>query len=200
MVGQWTRTVPTQTITDRYIIQLEFLRLVRNQLAIGRGRDADCAPLYLSGVRRALFKVRLSSHGYTLVTKGMEGLDRAHLRHGNEIYDRLSPIQGRHIPVCLGSINLVLPYHYDSGVYMHFMFLSWAGRPLFECFGKVNKAGFIDKVTTIFKAVRELHVLHRDAEPRNILYNTISDSVMVVDFERAELHDRQPLGLKRKRG
>lgn len=80
------------------------------------------------------------------------------------------------------------------------MFLSWAGRPLFECLDKVNKAGVVDKVTTIFKAVHKLRVLHRDAEPRNILFDAISDNVMVVGFERAEFHGRQPLGSKRKRG
>ena len=103
-------------------------------------------------------------------------------------------------PVCLGSINLVLPYYYDGGVYMHFMFLSWAGRPLFECVDKVNLAGVVDQVTTIYKALHQLRVLHRDAEPRNILYDTTGGNVMVVDFERSEILDRQPLGSKRKRG
>ena len=68
-----------------HIARLEFLRLVRNQLATDRGRDADCAPLYRSRARGSLYKVRLSSHGYTLVAKGMEDLDRAHLQHENEI-------------------------------------------------------------------------------------------------------------------
>ena len=183
-----------------HITRSEFLRLVRYQLATDRGRDADCGPLYRSGARGSLFKVRLSSHGYTLVAKGMETLDRAHLQHENEIYDRLRTIQGRDIPVCLGSVNLVLPYHYDGGVYMHFMFLSWAGQPLFECVDKVNMADVVDKVTTIYRAVHRLSVLHRDAEPRNILYDTTGDNVMVVDFERSEFIDRQPLGSKRKRG
>ena len=56
--------------------------------------------------------------------------------------------------------------------------------------------------------MHKLHVLHRDAEPRNILYNTNSSNLMLMDFERAEFGGRQPLGLivpnvqnrKRKRG
>ena len=70
----------------------------------------------------------------------------------------------------------------------------------FECVKKVKMAGVVDKVTTIFKAVHKLRILHCDAEPRNILYDTISGNVMVVDFERAEFHDRQSSGPKRKRG
>ncbi|KAH7012653.1 uncharacterized protein B0I36DRAFT_369779 [Microdochium trichocladiopsis] len=191
-----------------HIDRLEFLRRIRDQLAMDRGRDADCAPLHRSGARGSLFKVRLSTHGYTLVAKGMEGLDRACMQHENEMYDRLRAIQGKHIPVCLGSIDLIRPYYYDSGVYVHFMFLSWAGRPLFDCGDQTNKAGVVKAVTTIFKAVHKLRVLHRDAEPRNILCDTNSGNLMVVDFERAEFRGRQPLGSigrsglnrKRKRG
>lgn len=48
-------------------------------------------------------------------------------------------------------------------------------------------------------------MLHKDAESRNILWDEESQSLMVVDFERAELGTRQPLGSitpnrKRKRG
>ncbi len=116
--------------------------------------------------------------------------------------------QGKYVPVCLGSIDLVLPYYYDSGVYVHFMFYSWAGRPLFDCGDLANKARVVGAVTAIFKAVHKLCVLHHDAEPRNILCDTNSGGLMVVDFERAEFSGRQPLGSigpnglnwKRKRG
>ncbi|KAK3364319.1 hypothetical protein B0T25DRAFT_442563, partial [Lasiosphaeria hispida] len=40
--------------------------------------------------------------------------------------------------------------------------------------------------------VHKLRVLHRDAEPRNILYD--NGNLMVVDFECAEFHGRQSLG------
>ncbi|KJZ69734.1 hypothetical protein HIM_10874 [Hirsutella minnesotensis 3608] len=191
-----------------HINRLEFLRLMRDQLATDRGRDADCAPIHRSGSRGSLFKVRLSSHGYTLVAKGVESLDLACLQHENEMYDRLRPIQGKYVPVCLGSIDLVRPYHYDSGVYVHFLFLSWAGQPLLHCTDEAVKAGIDDAVSKIFKAMHKLRVLHRDAEPRNMLYNPDSGKLMVVDFERAEFRGRQPLGLivpnlqnrKRKRG
>ncbi|RMJ01509.1 hypothetical protein CDV36_015742, partial [Fusarium kuroshium] len=55
---------------NAHINRREFLRLARDQLAVDRGKDADCVPLYLSGSRGSLFKFCLSSHGYTLVAKG----------------------------------------------------------------------------------------------------------------------------------
>ncbi|KAK0369161.1 hypothetical protein CLIM01_13478 [Colletotrichum limetticola] len=81
---------------------LDILRLIRTQLAEDRGCDADVVPLHLSGSTGSLFKVRMSSHGYILVAKGVETLDVARLRHNNEVYDRLRSIQGRLVPVCLG--------------------------------------------------------------------------------------------------
>ncbi|KAK3942660.1 hypothetical protein QBC46DRAFT_425807 [Diplogelasinospora grovesii] len=47
-----------------------FLQLLRVQLVTDRGKDADCCPLYLAGSTGSLFKIRLSTHGYTFVAKG----------------------------------------------------------------------------------------------------------------------------------
>lgn len=96
-----------------HIDQIQFARLIREKLAVDRGRDADCIPLHLSGSRGALFKVRLSSHGYTLVAKCVEEMDTALLNHETAIYDGIVEIQGKHVPVCWGTIDLVLPYYYD---------------------------------------------------------------------------------------
>ncbi|KAH0531928.1 hypothetical protein TsFJ059_000690, partial [Trichoderma semiorbis] len=176
---------------QKHIDRLEFLHLIREQLAVDRGRDADCMPLHRCGSRGSLFKLRLSSHGYTLVAKGMEGLDLAHLQHENEIYDRLLEIQSIYVPVCLGSIELILPYYYDCGVYKHFLFLAWAGRPIFEYKNRISKPDMTDAITRIFKAIHKLRVLHRDAELRNILYDEHSGTLMVVDFERSVYWKRQ---------
>ncbi|RYP56570.1 hypothetical protein DL771_011749 [Monosporascus sp. 5C6A] len=207
--GPMDKTCPNYPHHGRkHIERLEFLGLIRDQLAKDRGSDADCAPLYLAGSLGALFKVRLSLHGYTLVAKGMEGLDLGRLQHENRVYDRLRTIQGKHVPVCLGMIDLALPYYYDGGVFEHFLFLSWAGRPLFECTDQIGKPDILHTVTTAYAALHRLCVLHRDAELRNILYDVGSGRLMVVDFERAQILNRPPLGLispngptrKRKRG
>ncbi|KAI1407697.1 hypothetical protein F5Y13DRAFT_123197 [Hypoxylon sp. FL1857] len=191
---------------SRHIARSEFLRLLRAQLAEDRGPDADSAPLYQSGSVGSLFKIRLSAYGYTLVAKGVEAARLACLRRENGIYDQIRDAQGKHAPVCLGMIDLVLPYYYDGGVFKHFLLLSWAGRPLSRCIDVVGKTVAIDLTASAYAELHRLRILHRDAEPRNILYD--SGNLMIIDFERAESHDRQPLGLlspngqnrKRKRG
>ncbi|KAF4508498.1 hypothetical protein G6O67_004865 [Ophiocordyceps sinensis] len=49
-------------------------------------------------------------------------------------------------------------------------------------------------VGTIFKALHRLRVLHRDAEPRNLVYDADSGRFMVIGFERSEYLGRRPLG------
>src|SRR4051812_10576548 len=71
----------------------------------------------MKGSRGALFKVRLSSHGYTLVAKGMEKGNLGFLKHERYIYDLVRSIQRKHVPVCLGSTILKLPY-YEGDVYI----------------------------------------------------------------------------------
>jgi len=187
---------------------MEFLRLLRSQLAEDRGPDADSTPLYLSGSVGSLFKVRLSAYGYTLVAKGVETGNVRRLRHEKEIYDRIRHTQGKYVPVCLGLIDLVLPYYFDGGEFVYFLLLSWAGRPLSRCIDKIDKTFVLNLTARAYAELHRLQVLHVDAEPRNILYDETSGTLMVTDFERAEFRGRQPLGSinlngqdrKRKRG
>ncbi|KAI1765262.1 hypothetical protein GGR53DRAFT_465612 [Hypoxylon sp. FL1150] len=179
---------------DQHLNPSDFRRLIRVQLAQDRGSEADAAPLYISGAIGSLFKVRLSAYGYTLIAKGVEGRHLARLRHENKMYSRLQSIQGKHIPVCLGTIDLIIPYYYNGGVFEHFMFVSWAGNPLSEVAKTaLIKTVVIDEVAAAFKAIHALQVLHGDAELRNVLYDVSNSNVMVVDFERAIVYNRRPL-------
>ena len=105
----------------------EFLRLLRAQLAEDRGPDADSTPLYLSESVGSLFKLCLSAYRYTLVAKGVETIDFARLQHEKNVYDQICSIQGKYLPVCLGLIDLILPFYYNGGVFQHIILLSWAG-------------------------------------------------------------------------
>ncbi|KAJ9634904.1 hypothetical protein H2199_008768 [Coniosporium tulheliwenetii] len=168
-----------------------FLCLIRHQLATDR-------------VARSALKVRLSSHGYTVVAKGMEKPNLGHLRHERRIYNRVKSIQGKYVPVCLGFVNLERPYYYDGGAYVSMIFLSWAGRPIIHYLNPENKGHFLGKTKSALRALHRLQVLHKDAEPRNILWDEQGDALMLVDFERAEIQAKQPLGTitpnrKRKR-
>lgn len=177
---------------NAHIDQQQFLDLIRSQLALDRGPDADCVPLHLSGSRGSLFKVRLSSRGYTLVAKGIEGMDAALLRHENGVYDCIRALQGKYVPVCLGTVHLIEPYYFDSGIFKHFLFMSYAGRPVFTSV-QVN-AGIVDEIVTAFTELHKRHILHCDPELRNVLYDARISRHMIVDFERASIHTRSPPG------
>jgi len=173
-------------------LQLEtFLCLIRVQLATDRGWDADCKPLYVKGSRGALLKIRLSSHGYTLVAKAMKQPDRQHLLHEAKIYAKLHTLQGSCIPVCLGTLDLEHPFYYDYGAYVSMLFLSWAGRPLQDYLNRKNKERLLTEVSNTLAALHNLCVLHTDAEPRNWLWD--EQRIILVDFERAEIRARPPL-------
>ncbi|KAH8655744.1 hypothetical protein BX600DRAFT_483015 [Xylariales sp. PMI_506] len=168
----------------------------------------------------SLFKVRLSSLGYTLVAKGMEDENLPRLRHEAQVYSQLRSIQGKHVPVSVGIVDLELPYYCDGGcndpdypirliggIYTHFLLLSWAGRPLWEFFHDIGKDSVMDAVTEAYSDIHENQVVHGDPAIRNLLYDERTKAILIVDFERAALCGRTPLGLvshnttrKRKRG
>ncbi|KAK0655611.1 hypothetical protein B0T16DRAFT_15030 [Cercophora newfieldiana] len=178
----------------------QFLHLLRAQLAEDRGPDADSTPLYISGAIGSLFKVRLSAYGYTLVAKGVEEVNITRLQHEKEVYDQLRTLQGKHIPVCLGLIDLVLPHYHDGRVLKHFLLLSWAGQTLSKCIGQIDKTLTTFATIAAFTGLHQLHILHGDAEPRNILYDAVSGRVMIADFERAQFRGSQPRSPTRPSG
>ena len=72
------------------IDQHKFLHLMQKQL--GKDLDTDSKNLYAQGSRGALFKVTLTSHGYTVAGKGTIRAFRSYLRHEASVYRRLQPI------------------------------------------------------------------------------------------------------------
>ncbi|KGY15883.1 hypothetical protein PABG_11128 [Paracoccidioides brasiliensis Pb03] len=162
---------------------------IRKQLAMDRGPDADCHPLYKAGSCGALFKVQHSSHGYTMVAKGVEYKHVHKLKHEKQIYDELRDLQGECIPVCLGVIQLALkyPYYHDGGIYTHMLFLSWAGEAIQKASTLGHTTGVSSMVHRALQAIHSKGVLHGDAEPRNILWNPTCQCAMLVDIERATI-------------
>lgn len=89
---------------------------------------------------------------------------------------------------------LKLPQYYDGGVYVSMLFLSWAGRSLFDFLTQENESYFAGKLDTALQALHNLWVLHEDPEPRNMLWDEQNESFMIIDLERAKISVRQPLG------
>ncbi|KAI8416581.1 hypothetical protein FOFC_02893 [Fusarium oxysporum] len=102
-------------------------------------------------------------------------------------------IQGTFIPVCLGIVDLAEPSYYDSGVYEHFMLLSYGGRPILKELAEI-KPDVVDEIITVLGKLHQQHVLPHDAEPRNVLYDKRTGRCMIVDLMQAELHVPRPLG------
>jgi tRNA A-37 threonylcarbamoyl transferase component Bud32 len=108
------------------------------------------------------------------------------------MYGHLRDIQGHYIPVCVGLIDLIEPYYYDCGVFKHFMFLSYAGRPVLRELRKVE--GYvIDQILAALEQLHKYRVLHHDAEPRNVLYDKRTNKCIIVDLMLAESYAGEAL-------
>ncbi|KAI8625609.1 hypothetical protein F5Y19DRAFT_466948 [Xylariaceae sp. FL1651] len=147
----------------------EWLRLLSQQLA--HSLDRGVMRLGEEGARGVLFQVTMLAFGYTFVCKGTVQAFVRDLEHEAAVYRRLQAVQGTSIPVFLGAIDLRSinrTYYYDHRVYIiHMTFFSWGGG-----------------------------VVHEDVRSANLLLNTTTQEIMVIDFERALLLDppRRPLG------
>ncbi|APA10236.1 hypothetical protein sscle_06g050060 [Sclerotinia sclerotiorum 1980 UF-70] len=164
-----------------------FLTLLHRQLK--RNRDNDCYPLGVEGARGALFKITLTSHGYTVVAKGTVAAFIKDLEHEHQVYQRLLAIQGIRVPVCLGSINLAHPYYYDIGVQIvHMIILSWAGEKLDRdmILKHMNQKRLDILVTQSVEEVHHAGIFHGDARIPNMLWNAEMDGFMLIDFERSQ--------------
>ncbi|PGH34169.1 hypothetical protein GX50_03038 [[Emmonsia] crescens] len=168
------------------INQPTFLNLMRRQLSADL--DTDCEPVGVHGARGALLKVTLTSHGYTVTAKCTTRECVQDLEHEARIYKQLQPIQGIHVPVNLGSLNLKHSYDYEGVTKLvRMMFLSFGGWPIRRAINLDNQASLIKQVKCSFQAIHQLGVWHRDAMPRNILSYAESGPVMVIDFERSQI-------------
>lgn len=172
-----------------HLEHLEFLSLLQEQLAHDRGRVTDCEPLWISGIRGVMFKITLTSHGYTVIAKGVELHNAPHLATEAEVYCHLHSIQGIHIPVCLGNIDLLLPYHHWGTEYVRFLLQSYAGVPVQDTINELNKFDILHKTTDAMKAIHGLGVLHTHLDTKNIMTNTRDGEsglvVQIIDFARA---------------
>lgn len=175
---------------NRHLKRLDFLRLVREQLARDRGHITDCEPLWIGGSRGAMFKVTLTSHGYTVIAKGVQRFNVRHLEHEAQVYRHLRSLQGTFIPVCLGSTDLVLPYYHMGGQFVCFLFQSYAGVSVSQVINKENKQDILSKITLAMETIHRFRVLHCDALPRNIMANENSGWIQFIDFERAKIEEK----------
>jgi hypothetical protein len=172
-----------------------WLALLYDQLK--QSLDDGIVPLGNGGARGVLFKVTLLAYGYTFVSKGTVKAFIPDLEHEAAVYKRLLPVQGRHVPVFLGSVDLRSMqkiYYYDHRVYVvYLVFLSWAGCSIYEAEDTgLAKDRLYEMAKRSLQAVHSQNVVHKDVRAANMLFSKETNSVMLIDFERAKLHDARP--------
>lgn len=209
--------------TDSHQINcLQLSSLLTSQLALDPKNG--CTPLKLGSLpgrldnidKHVIFRITLTSHGYTLIGKATQMITVRKLRREREAYLILRKMQGKKVPVLLGDIFLAKPWSLSpedvrpqSGSAMVYMLLlSHAGRPLnpFEveaCHSR-SITRFEEGVResqrkdgSFYQDVREFRKIdirgtRLRLEPdkirtRNILWNDELGRVMFIDFERVDL-------------
>lgn len=63
-----------------------FLRMVQFQMKEQRDKVTDCKPLDIGGSRGTIFKITLTSHGYTIIAKGVQKDNIHHLQNKANVY------------------------------------------------------------------------------------------------------------------
>ncbi|KAF5023802.1 hypothetical protein F66182_4158 [Fusarium sp. NRRL 66182] len=186
--------------------------LLRDQMS--RSLDQDCEPLEMKGKYGAvgtLFKLSSMQYGYTFVGKGTIQCLIPHLEHEARVYKRLDRIQGEVIPVYLGSIDLVEPYHltardalrFAGTRIVHMLLMSWAGEVVT---GAGESFDFGRAVERPLQMVTAEGVLYDDVRESNLVWNEEYGRFMMIDFNSAEImapHRNKQLqklaGTKRRR-
>ncbi|KAI0402457.1 hypothetical protein F4802DRAFT_575848 [Xylaria palmicola] len=166
----------------------KFLQLLSCQLKCTL--DYGITSLDITGARGALFKVTLLAYGYTFVSKGTIQEFIPDLEHEARVYERLKSVQGVHVPVFLGAINLQSldrTYYYDFGVdIVHLCFLSWGGLSLKDI-QLPDRRTLQSMAVEAMGTIHQQGVVHKDARYENILFNPQTGQIMLIDFERSHL-------------
>ena len=171
--------------------QQTFLVMVQRQLR--ETMDENFVPIGRPGSRGVPFMVNLESYGYTLVAKCTPPYLAKYLDHERAVYSHLRPIQGIHIPVNLGTIELPRPYYYEGIVDLtHAMFLSYGGMSIGPLVNATNYQRMITQIENSVSAIHNLQVRHKDVLPRNVLQHPTTKTICIVDFERAQLQPSRP--------
>ncbi|KAI5861998.1 hypothetical protein GGS23DRAFT_574075 [Durotheca rogersii] len=166
----------------------DWMSLLQQQLS--QSLEKGVRKLGQEGSCGALFQLTLLQYGYTFVAKGATGRCAPMLQQEEAVYRKLQPLQGRHIPVCLGSIDLhrlgqVLYYYFDVRI-VYFLLLSYGGSKLRVPSDSKAQACIIKHVATILKQMHRLGVAHADIRLPNVLQDP-AGHVVIVDFDQASI-------------
>lgn len=196
----------------------EFIRHLQAQL--DEDPDHGFEPLHIRGSTGFLVKATLMSHGYTVIIKATTAHGAEYLEHEIQVYNRLRPLQGFDVPMCMGELRPQpeRPYWYHGEKTVRMLALSWAGFRL--DFGmlydnddddsdvdnsnkKKKKKKRVDHDKKHKECLQRMQALGVEVDDttawRNFLWNEELDRVVAIDFERFSLSGEPDGGQKRKR-
>ncbi|KAL1957058.1 hypothetical protein VTO42DRAFT_6435 [Malbranchea cinnamomea] len=149
------------------LTQEDLGRFTREQLA--RNLDEGCVCMNqrgLYGASGVLFKITLTDYGYPFVAKGVPS---RLLKHESRVYSQLAPLQGKRVPVYLGTITLERPYPLVSLARVtQMMLMSWAGERL-GAKNRPDNANISAEKKKALQALELLGVKHNDIRPPNLM-------------------------------
>lgn len=158
----------------------QFTHQLHNQLI--HNREKDFEQLDIRGRTCFLMKASLSTLGYTVVIKATTKEYYSRIKGEFDAYNRLRSLQGRYIPVCIGSFSPQIAYHYHGKPMAYMLILSWSGvRAQGALTGKDE---FLhQKRDELLSVLRSHGVTHPDTAWRNILWNDEIGNAFIIDFE-----------------
>ncbi|KAJ6020014.1 hypothetical protein N7522_000089 [Penicillium canescens] len=159
----------------------EFTRRLHRQLA--RNRNHGFEQLHVCGRTGYLIKATLLLHGYTVIIKATTA-DKQHLIQAEaDNYGYLRSLQGKHIPVCLGTFTPRVSYWYHGEPMEQMMILSWSGSRLQHVINDDNSSFFHKECEKALAVLRSHGVVHGDSEWRNMLWDDMGGRLIVIDLE-----------------
>ena len=173
--------------------QLALARLTEKQLQRPeRDDDGGFKSLNRCGWAGALFRVELLSHGYTFVGKGTVKPLAPVLHTEANMYKRMDTLQGKAIPVYLGSTDLTSPFYLTTSVaIVHLLLLSWAGEEAWRC--EIEPERLRLETIRTNGEVAALGVQQGDLRPQNVLWNFELDRAILIDFDVADINEADDL-------
>ena len=191
--------------TDSHQINhLQLSTLLTSQLALDPNNG--CTPLKLGSLpgrlhsidKHVIFRMILTSHGYTLIAKATQMRTVGKLRREREAYLVFRKKQGKKVPVLLGDFFFAKPWSLspkdvgpNSGsglVYM--LLLSYAGRPISsweaQTFGNLRK---VQKFREYMRG-KGIKLESDEIQTRNMTWNDELERLMFLDFERVDFSKR----------
>lgn len=196
MLGPDQQRPPADTTCPNYADHQSGVSLTNEQLCqklraqLTTGVD-DAPPQFSHGYEflnfmsghTQMIKLRLGSSGHVLLAKAFMPSDLRVMRREARFYAHLRHLQGRYVPVCMGTIELPpdKALTYDGFRFTGLLFLAWAGTGPDQWGyvggglghgGEADHAFVRDLTVEVRKALAEIHkagVLHRDVALRNVL-------------------------------